>query len=79
MPDAEVAVNEAVVQPEDGVSGRGIGVLHDGSDAVVAPGVRTRLGALGHAGKVAVGVALVYVGRVAVLRLRGVAVARQAV
>jgi hypothetical protein len=78
LPDAEVAVDKGVVEPEDGVGGGAVRVLHDGADAVVAPSVRTALGAVGHAGKVAVRVALVHVVGVAVLRLCGVAVAGKA-
>jgi acetolactate synthase regulatory subunit len=79
LPDAEVAVDEAVMQPENGVGGRAVGVLHDGSNTVVAPGVRTTFRAGSHAGEVAVGVALVHVVGVAVLRLCAVAVAGEAV
>lgn len=48
LPDAEVAVDEGVVQEEDGVGGGGVGVLHDGTDTVVAPGVSTAFSARGH-------------------------------
>jgi hypothetical protein len=50
LPDAEVSVNEGVVQPEDRVGGRCEGVLHDSADTVVAPSVRTTLGTAGHGG-----------------------------
>lgn len=45
MPDTPVAIDEAVVEEEDGVAGRGIDVRHDGSDTVVAPGMTPALGA----------------------------------
>jgi hypothetical protein len=60
LPDAEVAVNEAVVQPEDGVGGRGVGVLHDSTDTVVTPSVRTTLGTAGHVGVGALGITTVH-------------------
>lgn len=78
MPDAEVAVDETMVQPEDGVGGRTVGVLHDSSDTVVAPSVRTTLGAGSHTSKVAVSIALSNVVGVAVLRLCAVTVAGKA-
>lgn len=79
MPDAEVAVDEGVVQPEDGVGGRGIRVAHDGSDAVVAVGVSTTLRAPCHLRKGAVLVAAVYHGRVGVGQGGAVAVAGETV
>jgi hypothetical protein len=79
LPDAEVAVNEAVVQPEDGVGGRSPGVLHDSADTVVSPGVRTTLGAASHAGIVALVVASVYHLRVGVGSLGVVVVTGEAV
>jgi hypothetical protein len=48
LPDAEVAVDEGVVQEEDGVGGRAVRVGHDSADAVVAPRVRGTLRAAGH-------------------------------
>jgi hypothetical protein len=60
LPDAEVAVNEAVVQPEDGVRGRAVGVLHDSTDTVVSPSVGRTLGATGHAGVVVLVVATIH-------------------
>jgi hypothetical protein len=41
LPDAEVMVDEGVVHPEDGVTGTGRDVRHDGSDTVVSVGMRT--------------------------------------
>jgi hypothetical protein len=79
LPDTEVAVNEAVVQPENGVGGRRPGVLHDGANAVVSPGVRTTLGATGHVGICSLVVATVNHGRVGVDRLGVVVVAGEAV
>lgn len=77
LPDAEVAVNEEVVQPEDGVGRRGKGILHDSSDTVMTPGVRSSLRALSHAGIIAKGVALVDVCLVAVGGLSAVTIARK--
>jgi hypothetical protein len=79
LPDAEVAVNKAVVQPEDGVGRRRPGVLHDGANAVVSPGVRATLGARGHVGVAVLVVAAVDHGGVGVDRLGVVVVAGQAV
>jgi hypothetical protein len=59
LPDAEVAVDEAMVQPEDGVSRRAVGVLHDSTDTIVSPSVRRTLGATGHAGIIVLVVATV--------------------
>lgn len=73
LPDAEVAVDEGVVQPEDRVGRRCVDVLHDGSDTVVTPGVRPSLSAISHAVEIAESIALVDVGRVAVGRLGAVA------
>lgn len=50
LPDAEVAVDKSVVQEEDRVGGRGVGVLHDRANTVVAPSVGTTLSAGGHIG-----------------------------
>lgn len=47
LPDAEVTVNHAVVEPEDWVTGRSIHVAHDAADTVVPVGVRALLSALG--------------------------------
>jgi hypothetical protein len=79
LPDAEVAVDEAVVQEEDGVGGGSVGVLHDGADTVVAPGVGTSLGARGHVRVRAARVAGVDDGVACVDGLGVVAVAREAV
>ena len=79
LPDAEVAVDEAVVQEEDGVGGGSVGVLHDGADAVVAPGVGTTLGARRHIWIRAARVAGVDDGVAGVDGLGVVAVAREAV
>lgn len=79
LPDAEVAVDEAVVQEEDRVGRGSVGVLHDGADAVVAPGVGTSLGARGHVRVRAARVAGVDDGVACVDGLGVVAVAREAV
>jgi hypothetical protein len=50
LPDAEVAVDESVVQPEGWVSGRTVDILHDGADTVVAPGVGTTFSTGSHVG-----------------------------
>jgi hypothetical protein len=50
LPDAEVAVDECVVQEKDGVGGGRVCVLHDRSDTIVAPGVSTAFGARCHIG-----------------------------
>lgn len=47
LPDAEVAVDHAVVEPEDWVTGGSIHIAHDTADTVVAVGVSTLFGALG--------------------------------
>lgn len=78
LPDTEVAVNEAVVQPEDGVCGRAIGVLHDSTNTVVSPSVRTTLGATGHTSIVALVVATIDVLRATVDSLRVVIVTGKA-
>jgi hypothetical protein len=59
LPDAEVAVDEGVVQEEDGVGRRSVCVGHDSADTVVTPGVRGALGALGHVAVSALAVAAV--------------------
>lgn len=75
-------VDEEVVEPEDGVGGRGVHVGHDAADAVVAVGVGATLGASGHVlvrrvdGGVVAGVDPVLVG---VGGQAGVALALQAV
>lgn len=79
LPDAEVAVDESVVKEENGVGGRGVGVLHDGANAVVSPGVSTTLGAGGHVGVSGTGVASVDDGVTGVDGLSIVTVASQAV
>ena len=79
LPDAPVAVNEAVVKPEDGVSRRGPNVKHNRSNAIVAPGMRTGLSASSHASKVAHAVAVVNVALVAVSGPLGVVVTSEAV
>lgn len=68
-----------MVQEEDGVGGRGVGVLHDRADTVVAPGVRTSLGAGSHVGVGAATVAGVNDGAACVDGLGVVSVAGQAV
>jgi hypothetical protein len=81
LPDAEVVVDESVVEEEDGVGGRGVDVGHDAANAIVAVGVGTTLGAGSHVliGRIDVGVmAGVNPGLVGVGGQRGVAVALQA-
>lgn len=77
-PDAEVAVDKAVVHVEEHVARRAVDVLHDGSDSVVAKGVRATFGAEGHTSKVGVGVALVDIFGIAVGGQAAVAVAGKA-
>jgi hypothetical protein len=48
LPDAEVPVDEGVVQEEDGVGRGSVGVLHHRSDPVVSPGVCATFGAARH-------------------------------
>lgn len=79
LPDAEVAVDKTVVQEEDGVGGGSVGILHDGADTIVAPGVGTSLGARGHVRVRAARVAGVDDGVACVDGLGVVAVAREAV
>jgi hypothetical protein len=59
LPDTEVAVDESVVEEEDGVSGRRIHILHDGTDTVVTPGVCSAFRASSHVGVGGAGVAAV--------------------
>jgi hypothetical protein len=56
LPDAEVTVNEAVVQPKDRVGWRRPRVRHNSANTVVSPCVCGTLGAAGH---VAVGALVV--------------------
>jgi hypothetical protein len=77
LPDAEVAVNEGVVQPEDGVGGRCVGILHDSADTVVTPSVRTTLGTAGHGGVRALCITSIHHVRVCVGSLRVVVVTRK--
>jgi hypothetical protein len=77
LPDAEVAVNEGVVQPEDGVGGRCEGILHDSADTIVTPSVRTTLGTAGHLGVRALGITSIHHVRVCVGSLRVVVVTRK--
>jgi len=79
LPDTEVAVDEAVVEPEDGVTNRGVDVRHDGADTIVAPCVGAALGAGRHVGESVAVLACVYHGRACVLRLGGVAISGEAV
>lgn len=79
LPDAEVAVDEGVVQEENWVGGRGVCVLHDGANAVVAPSVSTTFGARGHIGVRPARVAGVDDGATGVDGARVVAVAGEAV
>jgi len=79
LPDAEVAIDESVMQPKGRVGRGPVDILHDGTDAVVSPSVGATFSAGPHAVVVGPGVALVDVGRVAVGRLGAVAVASQAV
>lgn len=79
LPDAEVAVDHTVVQPEDWVAGRGIYVAHDATDAVMAVGVRTLLSAPGKVLVVVQRPAAVDDVGVGVGRVGGIAVAGEAV
>jgi hypothetical protein len=79
LPDAIIAIDEGVMQPEHGIPGARVHVGHDGADAVVAPRVRAPLGATRHARVVRVRVARVDDVGVGVGGELAVAVARQAV
>lgn len=61
------------------VCGRGVDVLHDGANAVVAPGVSTALRAASHVGESGARVAGVDHRRAGVDGLSGIVVASQAV
>jgi hypothetical protein len=78
LPDAEVAVNKAVVQPKDRVGGRRPGVRHDSSDTVVTPCVGGTLGAAGHITVGALVVASINHALVCVCSLAVVVVASEA-
>lgn len=78
LPDAEVTVDESVVQPEGWVGRRTVDILHDGTDTIVSPSVGATFSALPHAVIVGPGVALVDIRRVAVGRLGAVAITSQA-
>jgi hypothetical protein len=48
LPDAEVPVDESVVQEEDGIGRGSVGVLHDRANSIVSPGVCATFGAARH-------------------------------
>jgi hypothetical protein len=79
LPDAEVAVNEAVVQPKDRVGWRCPGVGHDSSNTVMSPRVRGTFGAAGHVSVGALVVASINHALICVCSRRVIVVAGEAV
>lgn len=79
LPDAEVAVDEGVVQEEGRVAGGGVHVGHDGADTVVSPGMGTALSTSGHVGESVAVLAGLDHGGAGVTGLGGVAVAGETV
>lgn len=79
LPDAEVAVDEGVVQEEDWVGGRGIHILHNSANTIVTPGMSTSFSASSHISVCGTAVASINHGVSSVGGLRVVSVARQAV
>ncbi len=64
LPNAEFAVNEAMVEPEDWVTGRSKHVSHDTTDTVVTPSVWATFDAGSLVGEIAPSIALVDVSSV---------------
>ena len=72
-------VETYVMEPECGISRRGINILHDSADTVVTPCVSTALSAAGHIGKSAARVTGVNHGLASVDGLGSIAIAGEAV